>query len=300
MKVTGYAFDFHRVILPRRVLSQTRDNEVTLEPMRDLRKTLVISFSAFALIAATVGIYMAIHSPLFLVQVVEVSDQPDEAPVDAQTITQLAAIPAGIVNLFDLDLRPVERRILTNPWIREVRLQKRFPQTLSIAVSYRDPKALFQASDGGLAYVDIDGRIFGQVNLRLHSDLPLLTGIVQDVDRRVAEALVLIRGWERSPLGNSAELSSLHWDGERGFRALIVYPLGSASAQARGKSTAIPKVRAMVDLGQDFDAAAGARLDEQLQQLSRVVTYLGSNSIPVQQIWADSGKKIVVKTAHGS
>ncbi|MCM2277657.1 MAG: FtsQ-type POTRA domain-containing protein [Oligoflexia bacterium] len=252
--------------------------------MQDFRRTLVIFFAAFALLAAAGGIYMAIHSPLFLVQVVEVSDQPDEAPVDAQTITQLAAIPSGMVNLFDLDLRLVERRILTNPWIREVRLQKRFPQTLSIAVSYREPKALFQYQDGRLAYVDSTGKVFGQVNLRLQADLPLLTGLSSEQEGAgLSGALGLIAAWDRSPLKGLAQLSSVHWDGERGFRALLVYSLGRA------------KNRAMVDLGQEIDGR-----EDQLQKLSEVVAYLGSHSIPAFQIWADSGKKIVVKTAHGS
>ena len=79
---------------------------------------------------------------MFLLQVIELSDLPEAAPVDAQAITQLAALPVGQVNLFDLDLKPVEERILSHPWIREVRLEKHFPQTLSISVVFREPQAL--------------------------------------------------------------------------------------------------------------------------------------------------------------
>ena len=47
------------------------------------------------------------RSPMFILQVVEVADQPESAPVDAQTISDLAALPVGRINLFDLDLKPV-------------------------------------------------------------------------------------------------------------------------------------------------------------------------------------------------
>src|SRR3954467_10524233 len=96
-----------------------------------LRKITVLAFSFASLLCIAAGVGFAIRSPLFLVQVVEVGDQPESAPVSAQVISDLAGVPVGKVNLFDLDLKSVERRILTHPWIRQVSLMKRFPQTLS-------------------------------------------------------------------------------------------------------------------------------------------------------------------------
>jgi len=84
---------------------------------RELKKALVITLSSAALLVASVGVYRAIHSPLFLVQVVEVTTQNADqisvsqaeampapqgdsgvqpwTPVDADKISDLASIPVG-------------------------------------------------------------------------------------------------------------------------------------------------------------------------------------------------------------
>ena len=258
-----------------------------LTSMATLRKLLVLLLSCAALGAVAWGIQRTLHSPLFIVQVVEVTDQPEHAPVDAQTITELAAVPVGKINLFELDLKKIEERILNDPrgaWIREVYLQKRFPQTLAISVAYREPRALIQGAHGSLAYVDREGKIFGKLTLAYQPDLPLLTGFLNDDQYRVLDAIHFLEFWNKSPASQTSEISSLAWDDERGFRAVVTYPV----AGKRG--------RTVVDLGQEPEA----ELEQQLQRLSRVLVYLGRNSVAARQIWADAGKKIVVKTARGS
>lgn len=256
--------------------------------MRDFKRVLVTCFTVAVMLGSAISLYIAVHSSLFLVQVVEVADQPENAPVDAQTITQLAAVPTGEMNLFELDLKEVENRILANPWIREVRLQKRFPQTLSVTVAFREPKALFQWSDGALAYIDSDGRPFGRLNLQFVSDLPLLSGFSTDPQDqlKMKNALGILKSWEESSLNSVAELSTLSWDSQYGYRALISYPLHENRSQ----------VRVTVDLGQEVDAESAS----QLQRLSQVIHYLTLHSMSVRQIFADVGKKIVVKTSRGS
>lgn len=256
--------------------------------MGDVKRTLVNSFTVAAVLGAAIGIQLAIHSSLFLVQVVEIADQPKNSPVDAQTITQLAAVPTGIVNLFDLDLKAVEKRILSNHWIHEVRLQKRFPQTLSVAVTFREPKAIFQWSDGTLAYVDSEGRPFGRINLQLNTELPILSGFSDELENneKLINALNILHLWEKSALPSTAQLSTLSWHPQIGYRALISYSLGAVGSHAR----------ATVDLGQEVDAQMGG----QFGRLSEVVHYLTAHSISVRQIFADVGKKIVVKTSRGS
>jgi cell division septal protein FtsQ len=257
---------------------------------RSIKKTLTLAASLLALVAAGWGVRSAMRSPMFLLQVVEIADLPHETPVDASTISQLAGLPVGKINLFDLDLKPVERRVLLHPWIREVRLDKHFPQTLSISVTFREPQALMQSESGALAYVDVDGKVFGQVDLRVQPDLPVLTASTAASTARILEALKLVRAWEGSELSRAARLSQLQWDADRGFRALVSYPLPSSSApEARG--------RTFVDLGQDFD---GDAIKAQFERLSRVFEYLTSHKVLARQIWADADKKIVVKTTRGS
>lgn len=257
--------------------------------MATLRKYLVVIFSSAAFMGVACGLYFAVHSPLFLVQVVEVVDQPENAPVDAQKIVELAAVPVGRVNLFALDLTSIEKRILAQPWVREVQLQKRFPQTLSIVVIYRKPVALMQVAGGNLSYVDENGMVFGHVSLTQQPDLPLLSGFARSGDdKRVSGALELLKTWESAGMGRKMPVSSVNWDHERGYRVLVAYPLG-------GKQTG-EKARAMVDFGQEIDGG----LTSQLERLGTVFRYLEDKSIRANQIWADSGKKIVVRTARGS
>ncbi len=250
-----------------------------------LRKFTVLAFSFAALLCIAAGVGFAIRSPLFLVQVVEIGDQPENAPVSSQAISDLAAVPVGKVNLFDLDLKTVEKRVLTHPWIRQVSLIKRFPQTLSISVVFREPQALIQQKSGSLAYVDSDGKVFGRVNVLARSNLPMLSGIAESDSTRVRQTLELLALWESSELRENARLSALSWDEERGYRAWVTYSVGAV------------KARTLVELGKD---PRDAVFEVQFKRLSGVLRYLSQHSMVAHQIWADSGKKIVVRTAHGS
>jgi hypothetical protein len=95
--------------------------------------------------------------------------------------------------------------------------------------------------------------------------------------------------WDKTMKLTTGELASMSWSPERGYRAMVIYPLKSDSG-GRG--------RASVELGQNIDVSETT--DPQLERLGRVLDYLSLKSIPARQIWADSGKKIVVRTARGS
>jgi hypothetical protein len=279
---------------------------------KELKKALVVTLSTAALLAASVGVYRAIHSPLFLVQVVEVTTQNADqisvtqaeavpgdpssqpwTPVDADKISDLASIPVGEVNLFDLDLKSVEKRILKNEWIREVKLQKRFPQTLSITAIFREPKAILTAENGTLAYVDSDGKAFGKVNLLSQSDLPMFHGFEGENQVELASALQLVSQWDKSSLGSLCHIQSLSLDPERGYRVMVSYEISNPSGRHL--------LRARIDLGREKEVLSEGKLfPEQVQRLTQVFEYLRHNSIAARQIYADAGKKIVVKTARGS
>ncbi|MGK5081943.1 FtsQ-type POTRA domain-containing protein [Bdellovibrionota bacterium FG-1] len=244
-----------------------------------LRKAAILVVTFTAIFGAAWGVRHAMRSPLFVLQVVEVADQPEGAPVDAQTLSNLADLPVGKVNLFDLELGPIEERILSNAWIREVRLQKHFPQTLSISVVFREPQAILQSEGGVLSYVDVDGKAFGQVSLMYQPDLPMITASGAG---HVVQSLRLLKSWAASELGHVAQISSLQWEPERGFRVWVTYALAASTG------------RTLVDLGQDIDG------EVQFRRLAQVFHYLTANHVQVRQIWADAEKKIVVRTARGS
>ncbi len=229
------------------------------------------------------------RSPLFLIRVVEISNLPEDSPIDASTITDLVQVRPNAINLFALELAPIERRLLDHPWIHGVTISKRFPGTLSVNIELREPKAIVQRHGGELAYLDQYGSVFVKVDPAHVRDLPMISNVPLDIRKAgpyLARSLQLILLWERSDVSKTSELSSLSYDQERGFRAVISYPLSRQGA----------KGRALVDLGQEIDTETEALLG----RLSSVFSYLSERSIPVKQVWADLGKKIVVKIARSS
>lgn len=246
-------------------------------------KTYIVTFfTLLALSGIGFGIFQASRSPMFTVRVVEVTNQEKDAPLEPNDIVKLAAVPVGKVSLFQLNLSSVEKKIKSNNWIQEVHLQKSFPQTLSIHVKYREPKALIQIKGGKVAYVDADGVSFGAMNLGYHADLPILSGFDEDSRERIANSLKFMDRWKRV----DSEISSLHWDAERGFTLMITYKVGKEGVG-----------RATVQMGEEI---YNNDVELKVQRLDQVLKYLGRQGIVAKQIWADSSKKIVVKTSSRS
>ena len=250
-----------------------------------VKACFVVTLSFVALCSTAYGAYRALHSSLFFVRVVEVENEiegsaPDSSPVDTQTLLKLAGVPVGTANLFDLPLGPIEKRLLSHPWVKTVSIHKRFPQTLSMMIEYRDPLALVQSQHGALLYVDRDGAAFDELNLSYHPDLPLLLISPSDTSH-IKEAIGLLKAWDVSPISKTAQISTLSYDPDKGFRAWVVYGGHERTA---------------VELGQEI----GADFEAQLSRLTKVFAYLSEKSIAARQIFADSGKKVVVKIARGS
>lgn len=223
---------------------------------------------------------LATRSPLFHVQVVELADYPENAPVSEERILELARVPVGKSSLFSLDLAEIEKRVLVENWVSEVSLRKVFPQTLSLSVKFRAPVAAITGAKNRLAYLDREGEAFGRYNPRFKLDVPLISGVRADSKLQIRAILKWIGDWEASELGRSTQLSDFVWDEETGLRAHVRYSAG----------------RTAVELGHEFNLDTGA----QLERLAKVFRYLGEHSLQTRQIWADSDKKIVVKTARGS
>ncbi len=89
-------------------------------------------------------------------------------------LLRLAGVSAG-QNLLGLDSQAIERAIAAHPWVDQVRVTRRFPDSLSIAVKEHQPAALVALGD--LYLVDSDGRPFKKIESEDPADLPLLTGL---------------------------------------------------------------------------------------------------------------------------
>ncbi|MGE0615385.1 MAG: cell division protein FtsQ/DivIB [Bacteriovoracia bacterium] len=254
-----------------------------------------------ALAGILVGIQQATRSPLFRLSMVEVvqedagaagvTDAAVKLPIqlDEKLVRELSGAQLGVDNLFDLDLRAIERRILSQVWIREVTLEKKFPQTLRIAIKLRDPVALFQGADGNLHYLDSNGALFSQADSGILSDLPVVTGVPESDTDLTRKILSLLSFWKTSDVAKFTRLSGVTWDITRGVRAVVLY-FGSPDREEGGP------VRTFVNLGQNFDGVAPSALP----RLGKVLQYLANHSIRSHLITLGDGKKIVVKTDRGS
>lgn len=259
------------------------------------RKIWVAVMGMTALIALFVGILGVANSDLFTVRVVEVADlggaPADEAdrsagsrkltPLDSQQILEIAQVPTESTNLFSLKLSGIEKRLLAHPWIKGATISKRFPQTVSISVVFREPAAIVQNADGALYYVDSDGTAFAPLNLKSNSDLPVLAGFSPE---QIVSALRFLQSWSSLGLDPQCRVSALEWDAEKGLQVMATYALPQFPGRVR------------VELGRAFVADPEA----QLGRLREVLIYLTKNGIRARQVFADLGKKIVVRIARSS
>jgi hypothetical protein len=256
------------------------------------RKIWVTVMGVTAVFALFFGVIGVANSDLFTVRVVEVlnSDEgategegnlPHLAPLDAQQILEIAQVPTETTNLFSLKLSGIERRLLAHTWIKGVTISKHFPQTVSIAVVFREPVAIAQNSEGALHYLDSDGTSFAPLNLKSNSDLPVLVNFSQD---QISAGLQFLKSWQSLGLDPKYQVSALEWDSERGLQIMATYSLPGAPGRVR------------VELGRSFTNDPEA----QLGRLREVLFYLSQNGIRARQVFADLGKKIVVRIARSS
>jgi len=256
------------------------------------RKVWVTVMGVTAICALFTGIVGVVNSDLFTVRVVEVvglgSENNDDGPsakiltpLDAQQILEIAQVPTESTNLFSLRLTGIEKRLLAHPWIKGVTISKHFPQTVSVSVVFREPVAILQNSAGSLYYIDSDGTVFAALNLKSNSDLPVLVNFPSE---QIHSALKFLKSWAALGLDSQSRVSSLEWDSEKGLGVMATYSL----PQSLG--------RVKVELGRSFETDPEA----QLGRLREVLVYLSKNGIRARQVFADIGKKIVVRIARSS
>ncbi len=96
-------------------------------------------------------------------------------------------------NLFRVDLAAVEQRLLTDPWIEQVKVERRLPGALAVALTERQAVAL--AVVGDRAYLlTAEGEPFKQLGVGDPFDLPTVTGIsTENLARDRARELERVR-----------------------------------------------------------------------------------------------------------
>jgi len=105
------------------------------------------------------GYAMILKTDRFQLTQFKVSETFHIRPQEIRTIFE----PALHHSLLTLDLEPFMREVLDHPWVREVRIKRVLPDTLSIHIQERDPVAVVE-SQRDLHWVDAEGVILGPAN----------------------------------------------------------------------------------------------------------------------------------------
>jgi cell division protein FtsQ len=116
------------------------------------------------------------------------------------------------ISLMSLNLKKLKKKMERHPWVRSVKLERRFPHSLIISAERQIPSALVVKDK--IHYMNRHGEIFKEVKDSEDIDLPVVTGASRDIlenrehlhrAARVIKILELEKGfWSLS------ELSEIH------------------------------------------------------------------------------------------
>jgi cell division protein FtsQ len=171
------------------------------------------------------GVYRyALTTPRFAVRKLDVQGS---RRLSDERVAKLAGIELGR-NIFQLDVELAERRLLTEPWVREVKLTRQLPSTLRIDLVEREAAAVAAISDE-LYLVTQSGEPFKRLEPADPYDLPVITGISASAlvhDRRleiqrIGEGLELLRSYDRLAQSKVHPAQEVHLS-EEGAAQLVV------------------------------------------------------------------------------
>jgi cell division septal protein FtsQ len=121
------------------------------------------------------GCYRAFSAvTLFSLKKIEVSAVKH---LTREELLELAGVEPG-KDLLRMNLKRMGEHILQNPWVETVRINRYYPDALSIAVTEREPVAIVNM--GFIYYLDKKGNVFKVLNQGDKLDYPVVTGFSEE------------------------------------------------------------------------------------------------------------------------
>ena len=102
-------------------------------------------------------------------------------------VTMLANVPLKSA-FYDLDLLSIREKIMTEPLLKDARLNREFPGILQIEITEREPIAALNC--GQMRFVDAEGVVLPYLNGERKLDLPLIIGISGLQSERVGKPIL--------------------------------------------------------------------------------------------------------------
>ena len=157
--------------------------------------------------------HYALTSPRFAIRTVDLVGAKRNSLEQIETDS---GITVG-ANIFALDSEAAEHKLLENPWISEVKVTRRLPNTLRVELTEREAAALVTLADH-LYLVTREGVPFKEVQAGDPFDLPLITGVSPENlqrDRkreieRIQTGLEVLRQYDRVPMSRVYPAEEVH------------------------------------------------------------------------------------------
>ena len=236
--------------------------------------TAAIGFGVVAILAGTLLSYRFITTtPLLEIKTVKItgnqhiSDKAILAKVNLQNIH----------NIFQIDLGQLGSEIKKIPWVKEVSVARKLPDTLLVDIKEHDQIAIVIADD--YFYLGSNGEIFKRVNDKDFFDLPIVTGLsTEDITNRIAYAssvLMQVRDlldWARkAKFITPANISEIHISTTDGFSLFL---LPSGTKVILGKQNLIGELERLEQVMKDYGKQILASKSIDLRFKERVVARL--------------------------
>jgi cell division protein FtsQ len=204
-----------------------KNQRVQLGPAPPSRGSRLLQFSwnlskacvGLALVVGTAaatawgGYRLALSSPRFALQKLDVDSS---RRLSDREVLEHAGVQLG-ANLLSVDLRGAEQKLLGDPWIKNVRITRKLPDTLRIQLVEHEAAAL-TSLDGRVFLVDAEGEPFKAWQIGDVDDLPVLTGVTfEDIARdrsgalaRLSTGLSVLEHYERLPVSRAQRPEEVH------------------------------------------------------------------------------------------
>jgi cell division septal protein FtsQ len=182
---------------------------------------VAVRLSVFVILAA--GIFLVVKNPPSFLRVKEIVVMSPLTRLNEFDLIRLSEVKKGD-NILTLRLRDVRERILRYPWVKDVRLSKRFPARLFIWVEEEEPAALIEI-DSTFYLVSREGKVFKGLEAPDPKDFPILTGLAPDeIPTLLPRFMALVKSLETSELFNALGVSEARWDARTGLTLFTKEP----------------------------------------------------------------------------
>jgi cell division protein FtsQ len=155
----------------------------------------------------------ALSTPRFAIKKLELTGN---RRLSESEVSKLAGLEHG-QNIFAFDTANAERRLLENPWLKEVKITRELPTSLKVELTEHEPAAVAVIGED-LYLVTRAGEPFKPVADGDPFDLPVVTGISADnlarnrerEIERIAAMLEILRHYERVQMSKIHPAQELH------------------------------------------------------------------------------------------